>query len=125
MSAALLPDHGVRASSREGRGRTPPGSRCSRPSAAFTVGLPGTLSQIIGDVLSRSLRLVTTGVFIGIVGALVMARTLESMLYDVAPYDPMTLVVVTLILGATTLLASLGPARRASRVDPMQTLRSE
>ena len=65
-----------------------------------------------------------TGVF-GIVGALVMARALESMLYDVAPYDPMTLVVVTVILGATTLVASLGPARRASRVDPMQTLRNE
>ncbi len=67
----------------------------------------------------------TAGVLIGMVGAPVAARALESMLYDVAPYDPMTLVVVTLILGTTTLLASLGPARRASRVDPMQTLRSE
>ena len=47
------------------------------------------------------------------------------MLYGVAPSDPMTLVVVTVILAATSLVASLGPARRASRVDPMQTLRSE
>ena len=67
----------------------------------------------------------TAEVLIGMVGAPVAARALESMLYDVAPYDPMTLVVVTLILGATTLLASLGPARRASRVDPMHALRSE
>ena len=81
--------------------------------------------DVIGEVLSRSLRLVTMGVFIGIVGAPVAARALATMLYDVAPYDPMTLFVVTLILGATTLLASLGPARRASRVDPMRTLRSE
>ena len=92
---------------------------------AIRMAVGARARDVIGGVLSRSLRLVTTGVFIGIVGALVAARALESMLYDVAPYDPMTLVVVTLVLGATTLLASLGPARRASRVDPMQTLRSE
>ena len=92
---------------------------------AIRMAVGARATDVIGEVLRRSLRLVITGVFIGIVGAPVAARALESMLYDVAPYDPMTLVVVTLILGATTLLASLGPARRTSRVDPMQTLRSE
>ncbi len=92
---------------------------------AIRMAVGARAKDVIGEVLSRSLRLVTMGVFIGIVGAPVAARALATMLYDVAPYDPMTLFVVTLILGATTLLASLGPARRASRVDPMRTLRSE
>ena len=53
------------------------------------------------------------------------ARALEGMLFEVAPWDPATLATVALLLAATTLAASVGPATRASRVDPMQILRSE
>ena len=92
---------------------------------AIRMAVGARAKNVIGDVLSRSLRLVGVGTALGIAGALLAARTLESLLYDVAPYDPATLVVVTLLLAGTALAASLGPARRASRVDPMQTLRSE
>jgi ABC-type lipoprotein release transport system permease subunit len=52
-------------------------------------------------------------------------RLLGSLLYGVTPYDPATLVGTNLILAAVALLASIGPARRASRVAPQIALRAD
>jgi putative ABC transport system permease protein len=81
--------------------------------------------DVMGLVVRQSGRLVLLGVAFGLLGALVLSRFLRSLLYGVTPADPITLVAVSLLLGAATLLASVLPARRASRLDPVAALRHE
>ena len=81
------------------------------------------------DVLQMVLRqagwLLIIGVGTGLVLSLVLTRLMRSMLYEVAPYDPLTIISVSVILIFTGFIAAYLPARRASRVDPMQALRAE
>jgi putative ABC transport system permease protein len=81
--------------------------------------------DILRLVLGKSLRLILLGTAIGLVAALVVSRVLSSLLYSVGPRDPVTFVLVTLLLVAVALLATLIPARSASRIDPMVALRCE
>jgi ABC-type lipoprotein release transport system permease subunit len=62
---------------------------------------------------------------LGIVGALVATRLMRSLLFEVAPTDPVTYIGVALILGVVSLIASYLPARRATLVDPVIALRNE
>ncbi len=64
-------------------------------------------------------------VVLGAVGALVAGRALGSLLYGISGYDGRTLLLAGMTVIVVALLASLLPARRAARVDPMQSLRSE
>jgi ABC-type antimicrobial peptide transport system permease subunit len=65
------------------------------------------------------------GLAIGLLGAIVASRALDSLLYGVGPGDPATFAGVSAILLAVMLLAAYLPARRATRVDPMTALRTE
>jgi len=65
------------------------------------------------------------GVALGMVGALALGRVLSSMIYRVRPADPVTFLAVALLLAAVALLASLIPAYRATKVDPLVALRYE
>jgi putative ABC transport system permease protein len=76
-------------------------------------------------ILSDGLRLIAAGIAAGLAGALVLSRVLRSLLYEVEPNDPATLIAVATLLIAVALLACWAPTRRATRVDPIKMLRSE
>ena len=76
-------------------------------------------------VLGQGARMVMAGLGIGVVGAFAGARWLGSLLYGVAPRDPLTFGAVALALGVVALVASWLPARRAMRVEPSEALRTE
>ena len=77
------------------------------------------------SVVSSGMRLVLISVGIGLVGSLAVTRLIEGLLYGVSPADPVTFLGIGLLLSAVALLACYLPARRATRVDPALTLRSE
>jgi predicted permease len=81
--------------------------------------------RVLRIVARQGLRFAVIGGIIGSLLALGAGRLLASQLYGVNPYDPVVLATVVLLLGTIALLASLIPARRAARVDPVIALRAE
>jgi len=81
--------------------------------------------DLLTMVLGKGLKMAIIGVGIGLVGALGLTHFLASLLYGVRPADLLTFIVVSVVLTGMTLLASYIPARRATKVDPMQALRCE
>jgi predicted permease len=81
--------------------------------------------DVLRLVLGQGMALAMIGVGMGIAGALGLTRFLSSLLYGVKPTNPLTFIVVSLVLIAVTLLACYIPARRAANVDPMVALRCE
>ena len=76
-------------------------------------------------VLAQVIRLAALGMAIGLAGALGLTRMLRGLLFGVTPTDPTTFAGVAVLLGAVALLAGYVPARRATKVDPISTLRLE
>jgi putative ABC transport system permease protein len=89
------------------------------------MALGATRANVLNAVLKQGLILIGIGVAFGLAGTLAATRVLSSLLYDVTPTDPLTLICVSVVLSAITLLASYLPARRAAKVDPMVALRYE
>jgi putative ABC transport system permease protein len=84
--------------------------------------------SILRMVVGGGLRLALIGTAIGVVAALILGRILSSfshLLYGVRPWDPLTLIAISLVLIGTTFLACYLPARRAAGIDPMIALRHE
>jgi putative ABC transport system permease protein len=81
--------------------------------------------ELLRLVLGDGVKLAMIGSVLGIAGALALTRLMRFMLYGVGPGDPLTMVAVVALLGIITLAASFVPARRATRVDPMTSLRAE
>jgi len=76
-------------------------------------------------VLRDGLRLAALGVALGLPGAVAASRLLESQLFEVSPFDPLAYAAVAVLLLAVAGVAALVPARRATRLDPLDALRSE
>jgi putative ABC transport system permease protein len=89
------------------------------------MALGATAREVVGMVLKQAIRLAATGVLIGLAVGFVATRLLATLLYGVAPSDPGTFAGVGTGLFVVALLASVIPARRATRVDPMEALRTE
>ena len=87
--------------------------------------LGATARDLVLLLARQSMRVVLIGAAIGLVLALASARLLTSQLYGVAATDPLTFLVMPAFLLAIALLATLVPARRATRVDPANALRTE
>jgi len=89
------------------------------------LALGASRSSVLRMVLNRGVRLTATGVVLGLIGALALARVINTMLYEVAPRDPSTYLIVCVSLSLIALLASYLPALRATRIDPIASLRHE
>jgi ABC-type antimicrobial peptide transport system permease subunit len=76
-------------------------------------------------VVGQGLRLAVIGVVVGLACAFGLTRFIASMLYGVRAWDPIVFIGVPIVLTAVAFLAAWIPARRASRVDPIQALRYE
>jgi ABC-type antimicrobial peptide transport system permease subunit len=82
-------------------------------------------TSVVAMVLGSSGALAVAGIALGLLGAASITRLFATALYGVAPHDPLTFVVSTLVLFATALLAGAYPAWRAGTVDPVRALRAE
>ncbi len=89
------------------------------------VALGADSRKVLRMVLGQGLRIILVGVAIGLVGSLALTRTVESLLFGVVPTDPPTFAGVILLLVTAALLACYIPARRATKIDPMEALRHE
>jgi len=82
-------------------------------------------ADVMKLVVSRGMLLTATGAVLGIGAALALVKTLRTLLYGVEPTDPVSFVVVTVLLLAVSVLACWLPTRAAMRVHPAVALRSE
>jgi predicted permease len=89
------------------------------------IALGADRGAVMSLVVGQALRLAGTGVAIGIVAAMLFGRLIESQLFEVRSFDPLTIALMVCALMAATLLASWLPARRAMQADPAVTLRYE
>lgn len=85
--------------------------------------LGATPGRLLAGVLENGLRVTFSGLVVGIAGALALAQFLRTLLHGVGAYDPLTLLVVPMLILMTTLAASWLPARRAARVAVVEALR--
>jgi ABC-type antimicrobial peptide transport system permease subunit len=89
------------------------------------LALGAEASQVKNMVVLQGMRLTLTGVVVGVAAAFGLTRFIASFLFGVEAWDPLVFVSVPLVLSAVALLAVWLPARRASRVDPIEALRYE
>jgi len=99
-------------------------SRQSRE-IGIRMALGARLQQIVRGVVSRGLTLSGIGLLAGLALVWVAGRLLRNALFEVQPFDPVSIAISGLIIVSASLLASMLPARRVTRIDPMETLRRE
>ena len=96
-----------------------------RREIGIRMALGAERAAVLGQVLKQGLVLAGVGVAAGLVAAFGLTRLVTSLLFGVQPTDPMTMGVVVVTIAVVAAAASLLPAWRASRVDPMVALRDE
>lgn len=95
------------------------------PELGMRLALGASRGSVLRMVLGEGVRLTAPGVAVGLVVALASARVLESLLFEVSPLDPWTYGTVVAVLTLVSVAAAWLPARRATRVDPLTSIRSE
>jgi ABC-type antimicrobial peptide transport system permease subunit len=89
------------------------------------MALGASRASVLWSVLRRALTLMAIGAAIGAAGALALARLMTGLLYEVRPTDAATFAGSAIVLAALAVIASLVPAWRATRVDPLTALRAD
>jgi predicted permease len=95
------------------------------PEIGIRVALGARPANVLWLVLSEGLRPVLLGGIVGLVGALMVARAMRTLLYELAPVDPVSFVSSAAVLLIASIVAAAVPARRATTIDPLRSLRSE
>ena len=96
-----------------------------RREIALRIALGAQRLDVVGGVIRHSLALAAPGIVLGLAGSFAASRALRGFLYEVAPTDPWSLVLVCSAVAILVAAAALAPARRAARTDPIRTLRSD
>jgi putative ABC transport system permease protein len=81
--------------------------------------------DLLALVIRQGMVVALVGTALGLAGAMLLTRFMRSLLFGVRPSDPLTFVVIAATLTVVALAASYVPARRAARIDPIVSLRSE
>jgi len=89
------------------------------------VAMGAQKGQILKMVLRQGFSLVFVGLVLGLIGAFILTRILENLLFEVSATDPATFALIPILLAAVAILSTLIPALRATRVDPVIALRAE
>ena len=92
---------------------------------AIRMALGSQRSDIVRLVVVGGLKLAAAGCMIGVSIGLAVSNVLRSFLFDVSPFDPLTMILASVAVFVLAIVASALPARRAASVDPLQALRGE
>jgi putative ABC transport system permease protein len=96
-----------------------------RRDIGIRMALGAERADVLRGVMGQGLKLTCVGLVAGLAAALVLTRVLETLLFEVRPNDPATLLGVTALITSVAAAASLVPAYRATRVDPIVTLKGD
>ena len=94
-----------------------------REELGVRIALGARSVQIVGLVLRQTLLYSVVGIVLGTLAALVLSTSLRTLLYQVSPADPLTFATVSCLLLVVAILAALIPAHRATRIDPLESMR--
>jgi ABC-type antimicrobial peptide transport system permease subunit len=89
------------------------------------MALGATRQGVLRLVLGHAILLIATGVALGLAASLALSSIMRSLLFQVSERDPSTFLAIAVTLAVVGLAASILPARRATRVDPLVALRAE
>jgi putative ABC transport system permease protein len=89
------------------------------------LALGAQTSNVLKLILGQGLKLAAVGVALGLLGAIAFTRLLKGLLFGISASDPLTFGLIAALLVGVALLACWIPARRATKVDPLEALRSE
>jgi ABC-type antimicrobial peptide transport system permease subunit len=95
------------------------------PEIGVRMALGATAGDVRRQILSDTLIMALIGIALGAVMSFALSRVISTLLYATSATDPLTFMMMVVILAIVALLAGYLPARRASRIDPMKALRAE